>query len=119
MKVTVKVRQEIVGYSMIRIYSESTEGTIWYAKCLKAVTFPKIEGNYQAVSSKYIERQFGQIETEYWDGIYNPGATVIEGLHIDCVSVQVKAEYKDAFMAKEYTEVDFGWENVDRVECGV
>jgi hypothetical protein len=36
----------------------------------------------------------------------------------DQVSVSIKTEYKDKFLAEEFTAEDFNWENFERIEYG-
>ena len=36
----------------------------------------------------------------------------------NCVSVSIKAEYKEKFISHEFTIADFNWKNVERIEYG-
>jgi len=39
-----------------------------------------------------------------------------EEFALDCVSVLIKAEYREKFLAEEFTVEDFEWDNIDRIE---
>ena len=59
-----KESDHIVGYAILLIKSDFSYGSSpngWYVSTLKAVEFPQIEGQYQDVSEKYVQRQFKKL----------------------------------------------------------
>ena len=60
-----KESDHIVGYAVLLIKADFAEDETspngWYVSTLKAVEFPQIEGQYQDVSEKYVQRQFKKL----------------------------------------------------------
>lgn len=56
--------ENIVGYAVIGIYTDEAEQDIYYAKLLKSVSFPKLNGNYQRITTEYIEAEIQRFKNE-------------------------------------------------------
>ena len=65
--IIIRADGQIVGYAVIEFYADLDRYvSIWgyekfYARVLKTVSFPKVDGQYQNVSREYVEKQFQQI----------------------------------------------------------
>ena len=49
--------KNIVGYAVVNIYTNDLENApaqSYYAKLLKSVSFPKVDGKYQKITSEYV-----------------------------------------------------------------
>ena len=63
--VVVRDGDSIIGYAVIKVYNldpENEPAQSYYAVLLKSVSFPKVEGEYQKVTDKYINSQIEQVK---------------------------------------------------------
>lgn len=65
--IIIRADDYIVGYAVLEIYelSEDEAPTFRYkARVLTITSFPKVEGEYQSVSRRYVEKKFEEIHQE-------------------------------------------------------
>lgn len=55
------VGENIVGYAVVEIY---VSDYVYYAKLLKSVSFPQVDGSYQAISGEYVRAEMERARGE-------------------------------------------------------
>lgn len=56
--------KNILGYAVVNIYTSDLENApaqSYYAKLLKSVSFPKVDGKYQKITSEYVQSEIEKI----------------------------------------------------------
>lgn len=64
--------ENIVGYAVVEIYTDDLgrdagQIKMYYAKLLKSVSFPKVNGSYQEITNQYVESEIKQIKNKSSD----------------------------------------------------
>ena len=61
--------ENIVGYAVVKIYrndldTDPEQAYTYYAKLLKSVSFPKVNGTYQRITAEYVEAEMDHIRSK-------------------------------------------------------
>lgn len=68
--IVIREEENIVGYAVVEIYTNDLENEpaqTYYAKLLRSVSFPKVNGKYQKITAKYVASEMEQIKSETQD----------------------------------------------------
>lgn len=60
--ILIKKDEHIIGYAVIEIYMDSKDSLNYFAKILKSVSFPEINGEHQKVSHEYVRGKIDKIK---------------------------------------------------------
>ncbi len=65
--IVIHEEENIVGYAVVEIYTSDLENEptqTYFAKLLKSVSFPNVNGEYQKITTGYVTAEMGQIKSE-------------------------------------------------------
>lgn len=64
--IVIREGENLVGFAVAEIYTDDSENGAeraytYYAKLLKSVSFPKVNGSFQSITAEYVEAEMRQI----------------------------------------------------------
>jgi len=93
--IVIQEEENIVGYAVVKVYTNDLENApaqTYYAKLLKSVSFPKINGKYQKITSEYVQSEMESIADNIPVAMNGILAEVIELLDNGSCKVEVTGE---------------------------